>query len=134
MWIIIEILVALFWNVCSLCRINPALEAIDVTETEPLVTFPDDTTPTEEREICLHNPQSVANANDLNNAKSYLNSMDTVKFEEKRMTSASQTKVISDGYSSERVSKYDYLIKLKRKGRRVLLFKIVCHLILDCFS
>jgi hypothetical protein len=86
------------------CRINPALENIDGTDAEPLVTFPDDT-PTEEREICLHSPQSIANAKDLNNAKSYLNSMDTVKFEEKRMTSASQTKVISDGFSSERVSR-----------------------------
>lgn len=33
--------------------------------------------------------------------------MDTVKFEEKRITSASKTKVITDGFSSEQVMKKD---------------------------
>lgn len=43
-------------------------------------------------ELCLTNGQ--------------LCSADTVKFEEKRMTSASKTKVITDGFSSEQVRFY----------------------------
>lgn len=38
---------------------------------------------------------------------------DTVKFEEKRMMSASKTKVIKDGYSSEQVR----IAQIKRRNR-----------------
>lgn len=84
----------------SVFRVNTSSECIDLPDAEPLVTFPDDSTPTEEREVCLASPQ-VLTTTDC--AKTYLNSIDTVKFEKKRMTSASQTKVIADGFSSERV-------------------------------
>lgn len=82
-------------------KLNTSSECIVLPDPEPLVTFPDDSTPTDEREVCLASPQ-VLTTTDLNSAKAYLNSIDTVKFEEKRMTSASQTKVIADGFSSER--------------------------------
>lgn len=68
---------------------------------EPVVTFPDEAATGTELE--LRAPLSVsATPNELfvhaNN-----HSADTVKFEEKRMMSASKTKFIKDGFSSEQV-------------------------------
>ena len=67
-----------------------------------MVTFPDDT-PTTELE-CLQPGQLTGVTGELALTNGHhLNAIDTVKFEEKRMTSASKTKVITDGYSSEQV-------------------------------
>lgn len=69
---------------------------------QPLVTFPDESTSPLELE--LHSPLDVAATSDgLALTNEQLNSLDTVKFEEKRMTSASKTKVVKDGFSSEQV-------------------------------
>lgn len=85
-------------------RFKTSLENIDVSDDEPLVTFPDET-PTEERVICLKAPSSLMSVatSDLSSSNEQLDAIDTVHFEEKRMASASQTKVVSEGYSSERV-------------------------------
>lgn len=79
---------------------------------EPLVTFPDET-PTGDLELELHATQLPCVApGKLSVTNDHLNSTDTVKFEEKRMVSASKTKVIKDGFSSEQVS-MDILLALK---------------------
>lgn len=72
-----------------------------MADPEPLVTFPDDGTPTEEKQIILKNPQAVLPSNEQN---LFNETRDTMKFEEKRMSSASKTKVITDSFSSESVS------------------------------
>ena len=62
---------------------------------EPLVTFPDpDTPPPVTGTVCLTNPASSI-------ATSATSSSETVKFEQKRVTSASKTKVVTDGFSAE---------------------------------
>lgn len=87
-------------------RLRSSLENIvdedDVDE--PLVTFPDDT-PTSELELELHTKIPCVTTGDLSltNVSDHINSTDTVKFEEKRMVSASKTKVIKGNYSSEQV-------------------------------
>lgn len=87
-------------------RLRSSLENIvDVPddEDEPLVTFPDEPSG-RDLELELHSPQLVSTApNELSITNEHLNSTDTVKFEEKRMMSASKTKVIKDGFSSEQV-------------------------------
>lgn len=66
----------------------------------PVVTFPDETGNGTELE--LRTPLSVAvTPNELFTCNNH--SGDTVKFEEKRMVSASKTKFIKDGFSSEQV-------------------------------
>lgn len=42
--------------------------------------------------------------------------VDTIKFEEKRMTSASKTKVITDGYSSEQATSNSAQMKQLQAG------------------
>lgn len=88
-------------------RLRSSLENIvDEDDTEPLVTFPDaDETPTSELELELHATQLPCVATgDLSITDNHLNTTtDTVKFEEKRMVSASKTKVIKDGFSSVQV-------------------------------
>lgn len=61
--------------------------------------------------ICnRHAQQLVPSApNELSTVVSGGNAADTVKFEEKRMMSASKTKVIKDGFSSEQVKKKNLL-------------------------
>lgn len=67
---------------------------------EPVVTFPDEAATGTELE--LRAPLSVsATPNELFACNNH--SADTVKFEEKRMMSASKTKFIKDGFSSEQV-------------------------------
>ncbi|PSN54419.1 Sterile alpha and TIR motif-containing protein 1 [Blattella germanica] len=64
--------------------------------TEPLVTFPDpDTPPPVTGTVCLTNPSATSIATSASS------SSETVKFEQKRVTSASKTKVVTDGFSSE---------------------------------
>lgn len=86
-------------------RLRSSLENIvDVPDTEPLVTFPDEPN-AGDLELELHAPPLITTSpTDLTIDNDHLNSVDTVKFEEKRMTSASKTKVIKDGFSSEQVS------------------------------
>lgn len=95
-------------------RLRSSLENIvdgdDVDE--PLVTFPDET-PTGDLELELHAPRlPCVTPGELSITNDHLNSTDTVKFEEKRMVSASKTKVIKDGFSSEQVS-WRHLLSLK---------------------
>lgn len=89
-------------------RLRSSLENIvdgDDGDDEPLVTFPDET-PANELELELHATQlPCPTTGDLSISNGHLNSADTVKFEEKRMVSASKTKVIKDGFSSEQVSR-----------------------------
>lgn len=72
------------------------------------MTFPDNDSPTEDLHLEL-SPTLPMTAEHLNGHQLQLQgvhtgSMDTVKFEEKRMTSASKTKVVTDGFSSEQVN------------------------------
>lgn len=93
---------------------------MDGPDNEPLVTFPDGDTPSEELQLDLSTgtggggggggvvcvPMSGGGGgggDELSLTNGQLCSTDTVKFEEKRMTSASKTKVITDGFSSEQV-------------------------------
>lgn len=92
-------------------RLRSSLENIvdgdDDGEEEPMVTFPDET-PTNELELELHAPQlpcvTTTASGDLAITNDHLTTAETVKFEEKRTVSASKTKVIKDGFSSEQVS------------------------------
>lgn len=88
-------------------RLRSSLENIvdgDDGDDEPLVTFPDET-PTNELELELHSTQlPCATSGDLSITNDHLTTTGEMKFEEKRMVSASKTKVIKDGFSSEQVS------------------------------
>ena len=67
--------------------------------TEPLVTFPDpDTPPPVTGTVCLTNPSATSIAT------SATSSSETLKFEQKRVTSASKTKVVTDGFSAEQAT------------------------------
>ncbi|XP_023727069.1 sterile alpha and TIR motif-containing protein 1 isoform X3 [Cryptotermes secundus] len=82
----------------------------DATSPEPLVTFPDPDTPSPPPvtgTVCLTSPNLVVSSmppgvahNSISTA-SAASSSETVKFEQKRVTSASKTKVVTDGFSSE---------------------------------
>lgn len=91
----------------------------DSEHSEQLVTFPDeDNTPTEERDlgdfttvaaIRPSNPDHLAlHISNNNNHNGLLNKVesaaaDVVKFEEKRSASASNRKIITNGFTSEQV-------------------------------
>ena len=77
---------------------------VDGTDNGPLITHPDGDSPTEELQLDL-SPTIPNASNDLcMPSQSQLGTTsDTVKFEQKHMTSASKTKVITDGFSSEQV-------------------------------
>lgn len=78
---------------------------VDCPDSEPLVTFPDDT-PSEELELDLLPANKLTNGSgELCLSNGTLGMAETLKFEEKRVTSASKTKVITDGFSSEQVKK-----------------------------
>lgn len=72
-----------------------------------MVTFPDgDTTSADDLQLDLSSPTlpiGAAGELCLTNGHQVGTITDSVKFEEKRMTSASKTKVITDGFSSEQV-------------------------------
>lgn len=84
---------------------------------EQLVTFPDeDNTPTEERDpadfsvaaIRASNNDQLSMHNNNNNGSLNIigsTAADVVKFEEKRMASASNRKIVTNGFSSEQVRK-----------------------------
>lgn len=86
----------------------------DSDHSEQLVTFPDeDNTPTEERElgdftvaaVKATNADQLAMANSNNNGllNKVESAADVVKFEEKRTASASNRKIVTNGFSSEQV-------------------------------
>lgn len=86
----------------------------DSDHSEQLVTFPDeDNTPTEERDIGDFSVAAIrASNNDQlallnNNNNGLLNKVESaaevVKFEEKRTASASNRKIVTNGFSSEQV-------------------------------
>lgn len=84
------------------CRIRSSMEnLIDDHESEPLVTFPDGDS---EEELQLDLEQAIPIVGDDQLQCVNAGGVDTVKFEQKRTTSASKTKVITDGFSSEQVS------------------------------
>lgn len=91
-------------NSFDLNRLRSSLENIvDVDEVEePMVTFPDDNSTTD-LELSANQLAQIGSDNELVVGGNHLNTTDTVKFEEKRMMSASKTKVIKDGFSSEQV-------------------------------
>lgn len=91
---------------------------MDSDVNEPLVTFPDGDSPTDELTLDLVNAQlpnvSSTELMQLQNGSGAL--VDTVKFEEKRMTSASKTKVITDGFSREQASSNSAELKRVQAG------------------
>lgn len=71
-----------------------------------MVTFPDGETPSaDDLQLDLSSPTlPIGAAGELCLTNGHVGTItDSVKFEEKRMTSASKTKVITDGFSSEQV-------------------------------
>lgn len=77
---------------------------------EPLVTFPDPDTPSPPPvtgTVCLTSPNLVVSSlppgvgHNSVSTSTAASSSETVKFEQKRVTSASKTKVVTDGFSSE---------------------------------
>jgi hypothetical protein len=78
---------------------------VDDDDTEPLVTFPDSESPSQELQLDL-SPTMPQMPSELTNGhgKHSVGNVDTVKYEQKSMSSASKTKVVTDGYSSEQVS------------------------------
>ncbi|EZA50513.1 Sterile alpha and TIR motif-containing protein [Ooceraea biroi] len=87
--------------------------------TEPLVTFPDpDTPPPVSDAVTLAgSPSQLSSLNSLNNLHHGMSppinipnipnlpaGQETMKFEQKKMTSASKTKVVTDGFSAEKAT------------------------------
>ncbi|KAG5337909.1 SARM1 protein, partial [Acromyrmex heyeri] len=88
--------------------------------TEPLVTFPDaDTPPPVNDAVTLAggSPSQLSSLNSLNNLHHSMSppmnissmpnlpaGQETMKFEQKKMTSASKTKVVTDGFSAEKAT------------------------------
>lgn len=88
-------------------RIRSSIEnLVDGPDIEPLVTFPDGDTPSEE----LHMDLTPLRPGDMVLSNGQLKSTgDTVKFEETRTVSASRNHIITDGYISESVSLLVYV-------------------------
>lgn len=85
-------------------RLRSSIEnLVDGPDNEPLITYPDGDTPSEELQLDLSTATSMPMSGELSLTNGQLSATDTVKFEEKRMMSASKTKVITDGFSSEQV-------------------------------
>lgn len=76
------------------------------------MTFPDGDSPSEEL-VKLDLTSSLPVSSDLIAANGIV---DTVKFEESRMTSASKTKVVTDGFSSEHASSNSAEMKRVQAG------------------
>lgn len=85
-------------------RIRSSIEnLVDGPDNEPLVTFPDGDTPSEE----LHMDLTPLRPGEMVLSNGQLKSTgDTVKFEETRTVSASRNQIIKDGFSSESVSHF----------------------------
>lgn len=96
---------------------------------EQLVTFPDeDSTPTEERDLSDLSVAAVLAGDQLTlpNHNGPLMTVgtagDVVKFEEKRTTSASKRKIVTNGFSSEQVSVDKFSFAFKTTTRQMGLF------------
>jgi hypothetical protein len=107
-------------NPINFSRLRSSMEQLDrddggggvsgATSPEPLVTFPDPDTPSPPPvtgAVCLTSPNLVVSSmppgvgHNSVSTSSAASSSETVKFEQKRVTSASKTKVVTDGFSSE---------------------------------
>lgn len=91
---------------------------MDGNDNEPLVTFPEGDSPTDELTLDLsvaHQlPVSSSELMQLQNGSGAV--VDTVKFEEKRMTTASKTKVVTDGFSREQATSNSAELKRVQAG------------------
>lgn len=87
---------------------------MDGDDSEPFVTFPPGDSPTSELTLDLITPKADAMMQMQNGFDGSL--VDTVKFEEKRMTSASKTKVVTDGFSREQASSNSAELKRVQAG------------------
>lgn len=86
---------------------------MDGNDSEPLVTFPEGDSPTDELQLDLTTvPQLQSELMQLQNGTL----VDTVKFEEKRTTTASKTKVVTDGFSREQASSNSAKLKRVQAG------------------
>lgn len=92
---------------------------------EPLVTFPDPDTPSPPPvtgTVCLTSPNLVVSnmspgvGHNTVSTSTAASSSETVKFEQKRVTSASKTKVVTDGFSSEQAMANSTEMKRVRAG------------------
>lgn len=80
---------------------------MDDPEAEGIVSYPDD--PQQNNlELDLSSPMTIV-PDELTNGQgnSVINSADTVKYEQKRTTSASKTKFQTNGFSSEQVGTFE---------------------------
>ncbi|CAD7083016.1 unnamed protein product [Hermetia illucens] len=91
-------------------QIRSSLENIVDDPKEPLVTFPNDETPSDDLKLDLTHALPELTNGHLTAGKT--TTVDTVKFEEKRMTSASKTEVVTDGFRSEQAT--SNLAEMKR--------------------
>nr|CAD7201803.1 unnamed protein product [Timema douglasi] len=103
-----------------------ASDAQDISE--PLVTFPDpDTPPPVTGAVSLVSPNLVTSmgtngvavssaASIATASSSSSSSSETVKYEQKRVTSASKTKVVTDGFSSEQATANSSEMKMVQAG------------------
>lgn len=91
---------------------------MDGNENEPLVIFPEGDSPTDELTLDLSAPHqlpvSSSELMQLQNGSGTV--VDTVKFEEKRMTTASKTKVVTDGFSREQATSNSAELKRVQAG------------------
>uniref|UniRef100_A0A1I8N514 ADP-ribosyl cyclase/cyclic ADP-ribose hydrolase n=1 Tax=Musca domestica TaxID=7370 RepID=A0A1I8N514_MUSDO len=84
-------------------KIRSSLENIVDGNTEPSITFPDDSDDNDMNlNMDLVKASNQLSTNGLSGSKGTL--VDTVKFEEKRTKTESKTKVITDGFSSEQAT------------------------------
>lgn len=90
---------------------------VDGDDNEPVVSFPDSDSPTDELTLDLTTPKLPVSSSELMQLQNGCGTLvDTVKFEEKRMTSASKTKVVTDGFSREQASSNSAELKRVQAG------------------
>lgn len=98
-------------------RLRSSLENLVDTPSEPLVTFPEGED--ENTELNLDLSPTISNvSNELTNGHLTATgtTVDTVKFEEKRVKSESKTKVVTDGFSSEQATSNSAEMKRLQAG------------------
>ncbi|XP_053676658.1 NAD(+) hydrolase sarm1 [Anopheles nili] len=95
-------------------RLRSSMDSLDDPQTDPLVTFPDSETDDELSSMASSLKPLGANGGsgilvpNGHHHQALMNgcsgTVDTVKFEQKKMTSESKTKVVTDGFSSEQAT------------------------------